>query len=74
MSGFSDFVDVKVVASPTWYELAVMVNDVSGSMTPPAEQSASSELPASSRTKGEAVDAEVKALRGAIDKSESESF
>lgn len=62
MSGFSDFVDVEVVASPTWFELAVMVNDGSASMTLPAEPTASSELPTASRTKGEAVDAEVKAL------------
>ncbi len=66
MSGFSDFVDVEVVASPTWYELAVMVNDGSGSMTLRAESSPSSELPTSSRSKGEAVDAEVKVLLDGI--------
>jgi hypothetical protein len=64
MSGFDDYIDAEIVAAPTWYQLAVMVNDGSGSMTLSVKPSASAEDNANANggTKAAAVDNAVRTL------------
>ncbi|HEY3946191.1 MAG TPA: vWA domain-containing protein [Solirubrobacteraceae bacterium] len=62
MSGFDDYIDAEIVAAPAWYQLAVMVNDGSGSMTLQVNSGASAEGDVPHGTKAAAVDIAVRML------------
>jgi uncharacterized protein YegL len=73
MSGFDDYIDAEIVAAPAWYQLAVMVNDGSGSMTESVNSGASAEGNANAinGTKAAAVDTAVRMLVKEMQKGRS---